>query len=197
MALADLLHAIEADAEAERARADSETALEAAAIIGRARSEAGTLAASLAVAPETEARADAERTRAGARLDASGAVRDAREDAFALLLTGIRTKLGAVRTTDAYPALVRALLAESRAALPSACALRVDPRDVDLVAPLAGGLRVEPTLDTWGGVELASDDGRTIRNTLEERLANAELSLRYCFAERFATTTAPVLASMR
>ena len=71
-----------------------------------------------------------------------------------------------------------ALLAESRAALPSARELRVDPRDADLALPLADGLGVESTLETWGGLELASDDGRTIRNTLEERLANAEPLLR-------------------
>ena len=86
MALADLLRAIEADAEAERARADRETAPEAAAIIERARREAGELEAELAAAPEAEARAEAERTRAGARLDASGAIRSAREEAFASLL---------------------------------------------------------------------------------------------------------------
>jgi vacuolar-type H+-ATPase subunit E/Vma4 len=197
MALADLLRAIEADADAERARADREAALEAAAIVERARLEAAELEAGLAAAPESEARADAERARAGARLEASGAVRAAREDAFAALLDGIRAELGALRGSAAYAALFAALLAESRAALPGASTLRVDPRDVDLATPLARGLRVEPALDTWGGVELASDDGRTVRNTLEERLANAELLLRYRFAERLATTASPALASAR
>ena len=51
---------------------------------------------------------------------------------------------------------------------------------------LAGDLRVDPALDTWGGLELAGDDGRTIRNTLEERLANAEPLLRRRFAQRLA-----------
>jgi V/A-type H+/Na+-transporting ATPase subunit E len=193
MALADLLRAIEADAEAERARADHEAALEAAAIVERARREADAVAATLAAAPEAEARADAERRRALARLDAADAVRAAREEAFASLLAGIREELAALRASDAYPALFRALLAESRVALPSACELRVDRRDVDLAMPLARGLRVDPTLDTAGGVELASDDGRSIRNTIEERLANAELRLRYRFAQQLATTE-PALA---
>jgi hypothetical protein len=73
---------------------------------------------------------------------------------------------------------------ESRAALPSAGVLRVDPRDADLARDVAAGLRIEPTLDTWGGVELAGDDGRTLRNTLEERLANAELLVREHLAQR-------------
>jgi V/A-type H+/Na+-transporting ATPase subunit E len=183
MALADLLRAIEAEADAERARADRETAVEAAEIVERARDEAGALEAALTAAPETEARAEAARMRALARLDASSAVRSAREDAFGSLLTGIRATLAALRGTDAYPALLEALLAESRAALPSARELRVDRRDADLALPLADGLGVELTLDTWGGLELASDDGRTIRNTLEERLANAEPLLRRRFAQ--------------
>ena len=183
MALADLLRAIEAEADAERARADRETAAEAAAIVERARDEAGALEAALTAAPETEARAEAVQMRALARLDASSALRSAREDAFGSLLTGIRETLAALRGTDAYPALFEALLAESRAALPSARELRVDRRDADLALPLADGLGVELTLDTWGGLELASDDGRTIRNTLEERLANAEPLLRRRFAQ--------------
>jgi V/A-type H+/Na+-transporting ATPase subunit E len=64
--------------------------------------------------------------------------------------------------------------------------LRIDPRDADLAGGVAQGLRVEPTLDTWGGVELASNDGRTVRDTLEERLANAELLLRERLAQRLA-----------
>jgi vacuolar-type H+-ATPase subunit E/Vma4 len=183
MALADLLRAIEADAEAERARAERETAAEAAAIVERARSEAGALEAALSEAPEAKARAEAARMLALARLDAASAFRSAREDAFASLLAGIRETLIGLRSSDAYPAHFAALLAESRAALPAARELRIDRCDGDLAWPLAGGLGVKLTLDTWGGLELASDDGRTLRNTLEERLANAEPLLRRRFTE--------------
>jgi V/A-type H+/Na+-transporting ATPase subunit E len=190
MALADLLRAIEADAEAERARADREAAAEAAAIVGDAQVEASALEAALADAPETEARAEAAHLRALARLDAAAVVRLAREQAFVSLLGGIRDRFAALRGSDGYPALFEALIIESRAALPVARQLRVDRRDADLALPLARGLRVEPTLETWGGVELASDDGRTIRNTVEERLANAEPLLRQVFAQRLLTTSA-------
>ena len=71
MALADLLRAIEADAEAERARADRETAAEAAAILERARSEASALETALSEAPEAEARDQAARMLALARLEAA------------------------------------------------------------------------------------------------------------------------------
>jgi vacuolar-type H+-ATPase subunit E/Vma4 len=197
MALVDLLNAIETDAAAERAQADREAAAEATAIVERAIQQARALEAELAAAPEPEARAEAERTRALARLDASGAIRSAREEAFASLLTEIRVELAALRGTAAYPELFRALLAESRSALPAARELRVDHRDVDLAMTLAGGLHVEPTIDTWGGLELAGDDGRTIRNTVEERLANAELPLRRRFAQWLATGTKAERAGVR
>jgi vacuolar-type H+-ATPase subunit E/Vma4 len=197
MALDDLLRAIEADAAAERARADRETASEAAAIVQRARRQASELEAELSAAPEAEARAQAEAARALARLDASGAVRLAQEEAFASLVTDIRGELTAVRDTSGYPELLRALLAESRAALPAARRLRVDRRDLDLATALAGGLDVDPTLDTWGGIELASDDGRIVRNTVEERLANAELLLRRRFAQWLATAPEPARVGVR
>jgi V/A-type H+/Na+-transporting ATPase subunit E len=184
MALADLLRAIETEADADRARAAEEAAAAAAAVVENARRDAAALEAELADAGAADGRAAAARERALARLDAAASIRSAREEAFVSLLSGIRAELAAVRETSAYPKLFHALAAESRAALPGAWELHVDPRDADLASGVAYGLRVEPTLDTWGGVELASDDGRTVRNTLEERLANAELLLRQRLAQR-------------
>jgi len=187
MALADLLRAIELDAADERAQAERETAAEATAIVERARRQAIELEAELAAAPEAQARAEAERARALARLHASGVVRSAREESFASLVTGIRAALGALRGTERYPGVFRTLLDESRRALPAARRLRVDRRDLDLATAVSSGLHVDPTLDTCGGLELASDDGRTLRNTVEERLANAEPRLRRQFAQRLGT----------
>jgi vacuolar-type H+-ATPase subunit E/Vma4 len=184
MALADLLRAIEAEAEAERARADREAAAEAAAIVESARVEASALEAALADSPEAEARAEAAHMRALARLDATAALRSAREHAFVSVLDGIGKTLAALRTSEGYPALFEALVIESRAVLPFAGELRVDRRDAELALPLARGLRIERTLETLGGVELASDDGRTVKNTVEERLANAEPLLRQMLAQR-------------
>jgi V/A-type H+/Na+-transporting ATPase subunit E len=189
MALADLLGAIEAEADAERARAHSEAAAAAATLVEQARRDATTLEADLADAGAADGHAVAGHERALARLEAAATIRSAREEAFLSLLTGIRAELATVRDTSAYPTLFEALVAESRTALPSACELRVDPCDADLAAALARGLRVEPALDTWGGVELASDDGRAIRNTLEERLANAEPLLRERLAQRLTPGT--------
>jgi vacuolar-type H+-ATPase subunit E/Vma4 len=184
MALTDLLQAIETEADADRTRAADEAAAAAAAVLEDAHRDANALEAELTDAGAAEGRRAAAHELALARLDAAATVRSAREEAFVLLLSGIRAELAAVRQTSAYPELFRALVAESRAALPGAWELHVDPRDADLAGGVAYGLRVEPTLDTWGGVELVSEDGRTVRNTLEERLANAELLLRQRLAER-------------
>ncbi len=197
MALAELLRAIEDEAAAERAAADWAAAAEAAAIVERARREASTVEAALAAAPESRARAEAERQLAVARVTAAAAMRVAREEAFASLLAGIQGQLAAVRGSDIYPARFRALVAESRAALPAARELRVDPRDLELAGSIAGDLRVVAALDTMGGVELVGDDGRTVRNTLEERLANADLLLRGGFARWLTSSTHPGTGSVR
>jgi len=192
MPLADLLRVIEADADEELVRLERETAAEAETVVELARDEARILAAALANGREAEARDEAERALALARLDAAAIVRAAREESFAELLDGLRVQLAALRDSERYPQLLRLLVDESRAALPVAGVLRVDPRDAELARPLARGLRLEPDLETWGGAELATDDGRLVRNTFEERLANAEPLLRLRFAERLARSTQPV-----
>ena len=65
--------------------------------------------------------------------------------------------------------------------------LRVDPRDEALVSEIARRARprveVSAQLEALGGIEAASADGRSVRNTLEERMANAEPALRILFGE--------------
>jgi vacuolar-type H+-ATPase subunit E/Vma4 len=182
MALEDLLRAIEAEADEERRRAERERAASATAIVEAAGREAADLTARLTAAPEKQSVAAADRVRAMARLRAAAAVRAAREEAYVSVLNRVREQLAALRGSPRYPAVFRALLDESRAALPDAGEVRVDGRDAELAESMTGGLRVVAGLNTWGGLELAGDDGRTVRNTLEERLANADLLLRGRFA---------------
>jgi vacuolar-type H+-ATPase subunit E/Vma4 len=187
MALSDLLTAIEADAQAERELAAGQITAEAAVIRAQARQQASRLEAELSAATEPQALADAEHIRALARLDAASALREAREQAYGSLVADIETALGSLRDAPDYPKLFRRLLLESLAALPEAGELRVDPRDAELAASVADGLDIVEALDGWGGVELVAKDGRTVRNTLEERLHNADMPLRTRFAQWFAT----------
>ena len=118
MALADLLRAIEADAAAERARADRETAAEAARSSSRARREASALEAELSAAPEPEARAEADRSAPLARLDASVRRSAGARGGVRLTAHGHPRESSPPCAPGGYPALFAALLAESRAALP-------------------------------------------------------------------------------
>ena len=187
MTLVDLLAGLEAEAASETARLEAETREEADRIVETARAEARALQEQAVRAGEAELRREAEQRRALARLAAAAAVREAREDAFREFLAEVRARLDALRGSSGYPSVLRALIRESRAALPAATTLRVDPRDERLAADLLGELDAElqllTALETAGGVELASGDGRRVRNTVEERLANAEPALRLLFGE--------------
>jgi vacuolar-type H+-ATPase subunit E/Vma4 len=186
MALSDLLAGLKAEAAAEEARLDAETRTEVTRIDAAAQDEARILQEEALRVVEDELRGQAEARRARARLAAAATVRRAREEAFHEFLIQVRQRLDAVRENSGYPAVLRALLRESLAALPAAVALRVDPRDERLAANLLGELGAEleiaATLETAGGVELTGgDDERVVRNTVEERFANAEPALRLLF----------------
>jgi V/A-type H+-transporting ATPase subunit E len=185
MALSDLLAGLRAEAAAEEAQLEAETIAEATRIAAAAESEARLLREQTLRDLDDELRgvADARRTRA--RLDAAAAVRQARDDSFQECLADVRRRLEAVRDSSRYPAVLRALLRESLAALPTATVLRVDPRDermaAHLLAELGVDLEIVRTLDTAGGVELTDGADRVVRNTVEDRLANAEPALRLLF----------------
>jgi V/A-type H+/Na+-transporting ATPase subunit E len=181
MALSDLLAGLQAEAAAEEAALEAETRAEVTRIGEQAQAEARLLREQALQADEDELRREAEALRARARLAAAAAVRRAREDAFDELLVEVRGRLGALRESATYPALLRALLRESLSALPAATSLRVDPRDERLAADLDAELQIVATLETAGGVELTRGEDRAVRNTVEDRLANAEPMLRLLF----------------
>ena len=190
MSLADLLAGLEAEAAAETAGLEVETRIEEERIVEAARAEARSIQEQALLAVEDEVRHEAEHQRALARLAAADAVREAREEAFRELRAEVRARIDTLRDGAVYPSVLRALIRESLAALPAATVLRVDPRDerlaADLLDELDANLEVSATLETAGGVELERGDGRTVRNTFEERLANAEPALRLLFGEALA-----------
>jgi V/A-type H+-transporting ATPase subunit E len=187
MALSDLLAGLEAEAAAERAGLEAETSAEVIRIDEAAQAEARLLEGEALRTSEDEVRREAEARRARARLAAAAAVRQARDDSFRDCLEIVRGRLEVVRTSSTYPAVFRALLRESLAALPTATVVRVDPRDERLathvLAELGVDLELVGALQTAGGVELARGEDRAVRNTVEDRLANAEPALRLLFGE--------------
>lgn len=190
MSLVDLLAGLEAEAAAETARLEAETRAEADRILEAARAEAQAVRDQAARAGESDLQREAEHVRARARLAATAVLRQAHEDAFLESLAEVRARLDAVRESPGYRSVLRALIRESLAALPAATVLRVDARDERLAAELLGELdadvHVAAALETAGGVELEGGGGRVVRNTVEERLANAEPELRLAFGEALA-----------
>jgi vacuolar-type H+-ATPase subunit E/Vma4 len=187
MTLVDLLAGLEAEAAAETARLEAETREEADRIVAAARAEAQVLREQAAHAGEGELQREAEQRRALARLSAAAVVREANEESFGSFLAEVRARLDAVRERPGYRSLLRALILQSLATLPAATVVQVDSRDERLAKDVLGELGTEAqvvaALETAGGVALTQGDGRTVRNTVEERLANAQPALRLLFGE--------------
>jgi len=174
MALADVLAAIRRDADEEAARILGEAREEAARIGRAADEEAVRLHGALLREAERERDERMRRAECAARLEARRREREAREAWYQEAVGRVRERLEAARRDPRYARWFAALREEAERALPDATVLRTDPMDAGLVHD-AG---LDATLATWGGVELAADDGRVVRNTLEERLRRAEPALR-------------------
>ncbi|QIN78399.1 hypothetical protein GBA65_07530 [Rubrobacter marinus] len=194
--LKDLLAAIQAEADEERARVEAESRTEAEAILAAAREEAQAVRDGILRSGEPGIRAEATRRVALANLEAARSLRLVREESYKLLVAGARSELAALREDPArYRDAMFALFGEGLAALPDADTLRVDPRDEALAANTADGLAVETAPIPLGGLVLESDDGRTLRNTFEDRLANADPDLRLWYGRRLDALAAGVEAA--
>lgn len=189
-AIAELLAALQAEADDEAAQLDSEARLKAEAVVSAARVDAARLAREPVDVQEPELEAEAARRLAAARLDAARSLRRARERGFENALYALRARLAAVRDEESYAWVFASLVTEAIEALPSIRRVLVDPRDEALAqrtaAELGLGLVIEPALETWGGAVVDDGQGRLARNTLEERLVNAEPVLRLELARLMA-----------
>jgi V/A-type H+-transporting ATPase subunit E len=190
VALEQLLAGLESEAKAAAALAKEQAREEAARIVEAARVEARAIEDDAARSEGHEIVVEAVRRRARARIAAAAALRGAREECFGLLLAEVHARLMLLRSSDSYRSVLRSLIVESLEALPAAVVLRVDARDEVLtarvLAELGRVLEVRAELETAGGIDVSSADGRAVRNTFEERLANAEPELRILFGKHWA-----------
>lgn len=188
MPLKDLLNAIEAEANEESASLENESRAEADAILAEARADAARARQEILRAHAPATANEANRRVALARLEASRLEREAREEAFSLLIDEALSRLAAARDEPGYRDTLRALMREALAALPDASTARVNPLDETVAAEVArdigADLAVAPDLGVGGGVVLRSAGGRVVRNTFEERLANAAPQLRPWYGRR-------------
>jgi len=185
MALNDILEAIHAEAtvEAERLRSKAEREIEA--LLSRGAEAAEQHRTELSTTRDEET-ADAARViRNRARLEVSRQLRKSREAVYQSILIQVKDQLASVRSAARYPEIFADLVEESRQALPAGRILRVDPEDGKLAERAVDReslLTIEASLSTWGGVELWTEDGRRVLNTLEARLERAEPHLRLAVA---------------
>ena len=199
MALNDILAAMEAEVAAEI----QQMAAQAAEVAEQSRLAAEADACAIMERHNRAALIPLERERARrlnrARLAALAATSRVHEQLLADALAGARMRLGALRDTPEYPAILRALAEEALAGVEGDAFLHADPRDARLLRELFPGLQVDGDMETLGGVEAHSLDGRiVVINTLEARLEQARPLLWRVVAPLFisradiwATTTTP------
>lgn len=186
MALDDILAAIRLEAETETRAIDAAADRRVEDILTEARRRAAAEEELLIASRRGKAEASAAAIVNRARLDVARALRGERAALFEEALGKVGDRLSRLRATPEYPDHLARFLAEAAAALPDARIVRVDPRDADvvervaeeLVGDIGEGWRVEPTLQTWGGVDVVTEDGRVVHNTLEARLDKALPELR-------------------
>lgn len=195
MALRDILAAIERDGEDRIREIESDSDRKAAALIEHAAAEAASRRESAAHALDARTAREVDRIVNQAHLVGDRALRSARETLYGEARAEMMNRLARRRQEPDYSRLLERLLQESLAVLPNPVRVRCDPRDTDLINRLLQNLAltqidVQADLATIGGLDVGTDDGRTIRNTLEVRAAKADRHLR-----RLAGELLPVLRS--
>jgi vacuolar-type H+-ATPase subunit E/Vma4 len=182
MALADILEELRRDGRAEIERIVDERDRTVAAIAERARADAEAAERAAARSRDQAITFEVEVVRNRAALGVERRLQEAREVLYAEIVGRARDRLSRLRDDPAYPAVVDALVAECATALGEVESVMADRRDVDVVAAAVAGrgieAAVEPTLDTWGGIEARDGKGAFVRNTLEERLERVDAELR-------------------
>lgn len=184
MALADILAAIDAGADEEVARVSAGAYDQVERIRGEARDEAvGAAEAAASALDEDAARRRAQIVNR-AHLAVERRLRAAAEEIYQEIMLHVERRIADVRHRAGYADLFRRLLEECRAVLPDGTVVRVDPADESLcrrvVAEIGGdGFTVDATLQSVGGLELVTGDGRkSVQNTLESRTWRADRALR-------------------
>ena len=184
MALADILAAIDAGADEEVARVSAEACDQVERIRGEARDEAvGAAEAAASALDEDAARRRAQIVNR-AHLAVERRLRAAAEEIYQEIMLQVERRIADVRHQAGYADLFRRLLEECRAVLPDGTVVRVDPADESLCRRVAAeiggdGFTVDATLQSVGGLELVTGDGRkSVQNTLESRTWRADRALR-------------------
>lgn len=180
MALEDILAAIDAQVQVERARILEEAEAEADRIETEARQDAEAIREQHFTRLQNRANTDRVRRVNEARLDARFQVMQAKESLLTAVFDEAARQLTQARTDPRYPDALRHLIQEAIGELGENVVLRLDPRDTTVVQGLIPATcTVDPSLGCWGGSVAATTDGQlVVNNTLEARLEQAKTLLR-------------------
>ncbi len=181
MPLEEILAALRRDGDDEVARITADRDAAVAAVMQSAHERAREVEASAATARDGALARETEVIRHRAELQVVRRLQDERESVFQEILGQARQRLANYRNDPDYPATIEALLEECRAFLGTIEVVMVDPRDAELVGAALhrfGPAQLQPSLESWGGVVAHNGKGVFVRNTLEERLGQAEVDLR-------------------
>jgi vacuolar-type H+-ATPase subunit E/Vma4 len=179
MALADILAAMEAQVDAEIHQIEEQTAATIAQIRAAAENEARLRRERHHRAVLVQIENERAQRLNRARLAALRATSRAREQFFVDALARAQALLAGARNDPCYPAVLRALAEEALGQLDGEARLRADPRDEPLLHALFPQVQIAADLETWGGVEARTLDGRiVVVDTLEARLDQAQDMLR-------------------
>jgi vacuolar-type H+-ATPase subunit E/Vma4 len=180
--LEDILATLNRESADEVAQVSAHAEAAVTEIMKTAHEEAARVERAAASARDVRLAAEAEVVRSHALLNVDRRLRETREALYQEVLSRARDRLARHRRDAGYRVTLRALLSECLAFLPEGSVVRTDPRDVDLVRELLHDLElaaeVEPSLDTWGGIEMGDGSGAAVRNTLEQRFDRASAELR-------------------
>jgi len=180
MALEDILAAIDAQVQVERARILEEAEAETDRIEAEARQDAETIRDRHFARLRSQAHTDRVRRINEARLKVRFQVMQTKESLLTAVFDGGAGQLTQARTDSRYPDTLRHLIQEAVDELGQDIIIRLDPRDTAAAQSLIPATcTVDPSLECWGGIVASTTDGQlVVDNTLEARLEQAKTLLR-------------------
>ncbi len=194
MALDDILRSIRTSSDAQVRELEVACTDQIAAIVARAETEAIAAEHDAATSRESVAERETARIVDRARLEARREALGAVEVAYQESLDALRVRLGTIRATDEYPLIFARLLEEALRVIPHPQRVSIDPADLELARAMLAerdlaDIAVEPTTTCAGGLDVSTDHDRTVRNTFESRLEQADGRLRRLVVARLPDGT--------
>jgi vacuolar-type H+-ATPase subunit E/Vma4 len=195
MGLQAILERIKAAGDAQVQIIEQEAQARAGAIFAQAYIEAEQAEAEARAVAGAPAHAERARIAHHARLDALHILGEVREDLVDTAIARTRERLASLRSDPSYPEVLRTLTEEALTGLAvtegnAQPKVQADPRDMALLQSILERLQINVPvrydLNSWGGLIMASTDGRVVViNTLEARLEQAMPFLRRHLAAYF------------